>query len=157
MKKLNSRTFQRIILVLALGLVGCKGDRNLSKIAVTDLCSIDNVSGSSGQSPTFIIPVNVDVIFQGWAADGINGRVPKKVTVELVNPKNQVQFIVSGDSGVKREDVAAALKSPSVENAGFSIKTKIQDITFGEYDILVVSTYDEQITVCRSNKKIVIK
>ena len=53
--------------------------------------------------------------------------------------------------------MAAALKTPSIENAGFAVKTKVQGVAPGEYEILLVGIYDEQITVCRSNKKIVIK
>jgi hypothetical protein len=89
-------------------------------------------------------------------ADAVNGGVPKKIIVELVNPKNQVRFTDSGDSGEKRPDVATALNSPSVEGAGFSIMTNIQGVIPGQYDIVLVGIYDEQMTVCRSNKKLII-
>ena len=152
-KRLNNIIF----LACAIVLSACTGSQESTKVVISNTCSLDNVVGATGSPPLFTALANSDIEFQGWVADAANGKVPKKVAVELVNSKNQVQFIDIGVAGVKRADVAAALKTPSIENAGFAVKTKVQGVAPGEYEILLVGIYDEQITVCRSNKKIVIK
>lgn len=157
MKKIEKKLNVFIILACAIGLSACTGGSESTKVVISDTCSLDNVVGATGSPPLFTALANSDIEFQGWVADAANGKVPKKVAVELVNPKNQVKFIDAGDAGVKRADVAAALKAPSVEGAGFAVKTKVQGVAPGEYEILLVGIYDEQRTVCRSNRKIVIK
>ena len=156
--ELNPKRLNNIIfLACAILLSACNGSQESMKVVISNMCSLDNVVGATGSPPLFTALANSDIEFQGWVADAANGKVPKKVSVELVNSKNQVQFIDTGAAGVKRADVAAALKIPSLESAGFVVRTKAQGIAPGEYEILLVGIYDEQITVCRSNRKIVIK
>jgi hypothetical protein len=157
LKKIKTNLHIVIILVCVIGLSACTGGPESTKVVISDTCSLDNVVGATGSPPLFTALANSDIEFQGWVADAANGKVPKKVAVELVNSKNQVQFIYAGVAGVKRADVAAAFKTPSIENAGFAVKTKAQGVAPGEYEILLVGIYDEQITVCRSNRKIIIK
>lgn len=152
-KRLNNIIF----LACAIVLSACTGSQESTKVVISNTCSLDNVVGATGSPPLFTALANSDIEFQGWVADAANGKVPKKVAVELVNSKNQVQFIDIGVAGVKRADVAAALKTPSIESAGFAVKTKVQGVAPGEYEILLVGIYQAQITVCHSNRKIVIK
>ena len=146
-----------IFLACTIVLSACSDSQESTKVVISNTCSLDNVAGATGSPPLFTALVNSDIEFQGWVADAGNGKVPKKVLVELVNSKNQVQFTYIGNAGQKRADVAAALKTPSAESAGFSVKTKVQGVTPGEYEILLAGIYDEQITVCNSNRKVIIK
>ena len=153
-KKIGITTLQ---LTLAVILSACTGGSESTKIVISDTCSLDNVIGSSGNPPNFITIANADIELQGWIADSANGRIPKKINVELVNSKNQVKHIESGTVGIKRTDVATALKLTSVEDSGFSIKTKLQGVISGEYEILLSAIYDDQMTICSPHRKIIIK
>ena len=157
MKPLRMKLLIGVILACTVGLSACKGGPESTKVVISNTCSLDFVVGGDGGPPFFTAPAGSDLVLKGWVADAANGKGPKRVTVEFVNSKKQVQFICSGESGEKRADVAAALKSPSVESAGFAVKTKIQDVTPGDYEIFLVGVYDDQMTVCSSNRKIIIK
>jgi len=156
---MNKEIARIVVFCLAAATVSLSActDNAKIKLAISDTCSLDNVVGSTGIPPLFTVRSGSEVVFQGWVADGIGARVPNSVSVEFVNSKNQVQFIDSGELKIKRSDVAAALKSQSVEGAGFAVKSKIQDVVDGEYSILLVGTYDDQKTVCRTNISIIIK
>ena len=157
MKTFKMKLLIGVVLACTIGVYACKGGPESSKVVISDTCSLDYVVGAAGGPPLFIAPANSDLVFKGWIADAANGKVPKKVTIEFVNSKKQVQLTCSGAVGEKRADVAAALKTPSLESAGFAIKTKIQGVAPGEYEILLVGAYDDQIAICNSNRKITIK
>lgn len=156
-KKIKLSLWRSILLTCIVGLFACTGESGSVKSVISDTCSLDDVVGATGSPPTFAVLTNTEILFKGWMADAAYGRVPEKVIIELVNQKNQVKFTDSGALGEKRADVAAALKFPSVEGAGFTIKSKIQDVTPGEYEIVLVGIYGEQLAVCRSNRKLIIK
>ena len=146
-----------IILIVAAFLSACTESSDSTKVVISETCSLDAIIGTSGSPPLFRAVENSDIEFQGWIADTSISAYPKKVNVELLSSKNQVQYIVNGTAGIKRPDVATAFKSPAIEDSGFSIKTKITNIKPGEYDVLLEATYDAQIAVCRSNKKIIVQ
>lgn len=146
-----------IILLVFVFLSACTESGDSRKVVISDTCSLDAITGTSGSPPFFKAVANSDIEFQGWIADTAIGVFPKQISVELLNSKNQVQYIVDGSAGIKRIDVATAFKLPAIENSGFSIKTKLTNIKPGEYDVLLGATYDAQMAVCRSNKKIIIQ
>ena len=91
-------------------------------------------------------------------ADSIAGRAPKRITIQLFDPMHRIQFMVSGDVGIKRPDVAVALKSSAVEASGYEVKGKIQDVNPGEYDVVLTGSFDNgQMMVCPSKRKILVK
>ena len=151
------RIFNLIFLSLCFGLTACTGNSDTAKITISDTCSLDNILGATGGPSVFTALVNSDVEFQGWVADIAIANSAKKVKIELLNLKNQVQFVETGVVGIKRVDVAAAFKAPTLENAGFFAKSKLQGISSGEYEILLIASYDNQITVCRTHKNILVK
>ena len=127
-QKIETKLNNIIFLAYAIRLSTCTGGSDSTKVVIGDACSLDNIIGATGSPSLFTAPTNYDIQFQVWVADADNGKVPKKVAVKLVNPKNQVQFIDAGVAEVKRADVAAALKSSSVEGARFSVNSKIQNV-----------------------------
>jgi hypothetical protein len=105
----NPRRLKNIFLACAIVLSACTGSQESMKVVISNTCRLDNVVGATVSPPLFTALANSDIEFQGWGADAASGKVPKKVAIELLNSKNQVQFIETRVAGVKRVDVAGAL------------------------------------------------
>lgn len=146
-----------LTLTLAFVITACSGGSDMTKIVATETCSLDNVGGSISNVPIIAANSNSEIIFQGWIADTINKKIPKKINLELVNSKNQVEYIQNGNVGIKRPDVATVFNSSELENSGYEIKTNLKEIKLGDYDILLTASYDEIIMICKTNRKLIIK
>lgn len=128
-----------------------------TKVSLSETCSIDHINGSINSGPLFILNSSSKIEFYGWFADGLNGRLPSYVTIELIDSKGIVASVLKTTGNVNRPDVAAALNSLNVNNAGFNSESSAIKIVPGIYDILLVGLYDDQLIVCRTNKKLQIK
>jgi hypothetical protein len=144
-------------LALTASLLGCSGGNDSNNIVVSETCSLDSIVGATGVVPVFTASADSTVEFQGWLADAMNSKTPKEVKIELINLNNQVQLSEIGSTGIRRDDVAAALKSPHVQNAGFSVKAKLTGMPVGEYGILLVGAYEKQVAACNTSRKLIIK
>lgn len=156
MKNTKSK-YSFICLALAASLLGCSGGGDSNNIVLSDTCSLDSIVGATGVVPVFTTTADSTVEFQGWLADAMNSKTPKEIKIELINSNNQVQLSETGSVGIRRDDVAAALKSPDVQNAGFSVKTKLTGMPVGEYGILLVGVYEKQVAACNTSRKLIIK
>lgn len=138
-------------LMLAGVLFGCGGDPSDS-VVITTGCSLDSVSGVSGDGP-FVIKRPQPAVLSGWAADiHALGQV-SDVEARLVGPDGRIAARATGVS-VKRPDVAEAYKSPKLETAGFEISLKSDGLAPGEYDVQFRSKADQRVLVCRPGKRL---
>lgn len=117
--------------VALLGLLaGCDADK-MKDVASNNSCSLD--------SPATGTQVLSNVPFEpwGWAYNVVAGTVPKDVTLQIINAKNDV-VLTTPATRAPRPDVAKAFDKPDLANAGFIAKLDISKLEAGTYSIKVI-------------------
>ena len=117
--------------VALLGLLaGCDADK-MKDVASNNSCSLDApVSGAQ-------VLANVPFEPWGWAYNVVAGTVPKDVTLQIINAKNDV-VLTSPVTRAPRPDVASALNKPDLAMSGFVGKLDISKLEAGTYSIKVI-------------------
>lgn len=112
-------------------------------------CQLDSLNGSG--SPTNEATVGQKLSGGGWMIDA-GAQVPASATLVLATQaaKYGMQLLPGG----ARPDVAATLKNPAFETAGFNFEADTAGVAAGEYEIYIVFADGKS---CSVNKKIVLK
>lgn len=132
--------------VALLGLLaGCDADK-MKDFASNNSCSLDSpVAGTTVMS-------NVPFEPWGWAYNVVADTLPKDVTLQIINAKNDV-VLTSPVTRAPRPDVAKALGKPDLTNSGFVAKLDISKLEAGTYSIKVIQQEGNSRYNCSSPTK----
>ena len=144
-----------LMLVAIFVFAGCNAGPDPEKVVATQYCSLDNILGATGAGLIFSSPVGTTLTFQGWAVDIANGKVPRDVSLQLIDAKDQVVASYEGSSGAKRPDLVKAFNVPGIEDGGFGITGRV-NVVPAEYNIQLSEYINGRLLVCRTNKKLVL-
>lgn len=110
-------------------------------IPVGGYCSLDTVNGTAVSNGRIEWKHGVPAVFIGWATEQ-SGVVPAHP--ELVIHNKDGRYAIPLSTGVARPDVAAALKSPSLGNAGYESPADLRNVPAGIYDLSIVTSGDNR-------------
>ncbi|MEN1929604.1 hypothetical protein WCE37_11500 [Luteimonas sp. MJ250] len=97
-------------------------------------CALDSANGQRGEVVT--LPGSDVAVFGGWAADA-EKQVPEGALFVFGNGADS--HAVPLVAGANRPDVAAALGSEALAQAGFNLRLDLAGIPAGSYDLSVVT------------------
>jgi len=98
-------------------------------------CALDAINGVAPDAAT--IATGSTIVFGGWMSDA-SKQVPKNASLVLKGA--QASYYAALSSGVERPDVAASLGSDALRTSGFNLSTVLQNVSPGNYELLVVYT-----------------
>ncbi|MBB1472874.1 hypothetical protein H5368_07500 [Luteimonas sp. MC1782] len=101
--------------------------------ATAGQCALDVVNGI--HAPSVTVPVGSKASFGGWAASA-EMQVPVDALFVLANGADS--HAVPLVAGASRPDVAAALASDALANAGYNLEVDLAAVPAGSYDLVVV-------------------
>src|SRR3546814_82524 len=104
----------------------------------SDVCSSD-LSGH---------PVHI----HGWVS-GPNKQAPGEFDVLLVG---ETTYAAPAAAGIKRADVARALKSEALVNSGFGATFDLSSVKGGTYQVKALQTLEGQSFYCNSRARILV-
>lgn len=118
--------------------------RKLSEAEVTEalspstFCNVEFLDGQLFSGQDLKAGGGVEATVSGWVGDEVTKGLPTNpmLRFEKADDKTQV-WEVPLNLGLKREDVAAALSSPGVVDAGFSRKFQTSELGAGRYHVLL--------------------
>ncbi len=128
-------------------LCGCDSNNDitlLSSYPTFGSCAIDTPEMGA------IISGDQKFTVGGWAFDEKNKSLPSTLTLYFINENNLSIFTVPAKRGNKREDVAAAFKSPKLVDSGFNGYVSENTLTPGVYRIVLLQA-DRQTGVISCN------
>lgn len=118
----------------------------------TNRCSIDRIDGQKpvkGQPITAVL--GKDLVINGWAADP-QKRTPDRFLIVLRSPHGT--YATNATAGRHRPDVAAALNSELLANAGFVSKKPLDVVVPGEYSVALLEFVDGEYSTCASSARL---
>lgn len=126
--------------VFALG--ACTDATTPNVIFIADACNVD--------APAHEQVVQRGKTFQieGWAYDRRDATVPEHIIVQLISEDQKKVISLPASRGVKRPDVAASHKNPSLENAGFKATVSPDKVSAGRYRVSVLQKTPNQLLLC---------
>ena len=120
--------------------------------SLPNACSFDAVNDQPPKDAS--ISDKARVKLHGWAGNVPAGTSPKQVFVEFEGPS---KVYVQATHGIKRPDVADALKKPGLVDTGWVAYADLSDAAAGAYKVRIIQVEVQSGLVCDSNKSIVIK
>ncbi|HVI57336.1 MAG TPA: hypothetical protein VM619_00475 [Luteimonas sp.] len=117
-------------------------------------CSIERINGKKpvkGQPVT--VALGQELTVNGWVADPML-RTPDRFLVVLRS--KQGTYATNASAGRKREDVAAALKSEMLADAGFRSRKPLDAVRPGEYSVSLLEFVDGQYSTCASPARLAV-
>lgn len=108
-------------------------------IPVGGYCSLDAVNGNAVANGRVEWRRSVPAVVGGWTTDQANA-VPADPILVVHNESGR--YVIPLSTGLARPDVAAALKNPALENAGYESPADLRDVPVGSYDLSIVTSAD---------------
>jgi hypothetical protein len=126
-----------------------------------DVCSFESVRSVSdntlnpGDAPNSWVGERGEAYeVAGFAVDKARGTVPQTIRLLLVG---KAVYAVTIKTGVERPDVAQYFTWGSFLRAGYACQVAFDDVTPGDYQVLVGQTEDNRTFVCRTFQTITIR
>ena len=129
-----------------------KGD--LNSLGKADLCALDAVNGESPNEGSFKVTSNAPVALEGWAA---TTSLTNPGAVEVVLSAADKAFMISGNAGIERDDVAKAYKAEALSNSGFKLELPALQVPAGEYAVAILHEEAGVQVSCASPLKLIIQ
>lgn len=111
-------------------------DGNSAGVATFDHCALDAVNGGKAVDGVFTAPSAGALSFEGWISTPGLGSA-SGFSLLLRDATGTRGWRVPGTAGIAREDVATALKTPALANAGYKIELAGGAVPTGRYPVLV--------------------
>lgn len=140
---------------------GGSGENEARKFVVLDgklpagknvLCAIDQVNSKRVKSKPITVESGHPVHIRGWMS-GPNRQAPGEFDVLLVG---ETTYAAPGAAGIKRTDVARALKSEALANSGFGAAFDLSNVEGGTYQVKALQTLEGQSFYCNSRAEILV-
>jgi len=123
-----------------------------STVSLPNACALDAVNDQPAKDAP--ISDKARVKLNGWAGNVPAGTSPQQVIVEF---EGASKVYVQATHGIKRPDVAAALKKPGLADTGWVAYADLSEAAAGAYKVRIIQVEGQTGLVCDSNKSIVIK
>lgn len=127
-----------------------EADAALAAGGVAAPCAIDKINS---QLATHVVNVaGSEVRIEGWISDP-SLAVPADFDVLLVGDG---VYRAPGKAGVRRPDVAKALGSPALANAGFNLVASMGEVPAGEYSMSLIQGDGAQAARCDTKARVAV-
>jgi hypothetical protein len=111
-------------------------------------CALDVLNGSPAVDGKLTLPTGDAARFEGWVATSDMHSAP---TFSLVLD-GATDYQLTGSTGVARDDVAKALSTDQLANAGFRIDVPSLAIPVGDYKLVLVHQENGAWMSCETNQ-----
>lgn len=115
-------------------------------------CALDKFNGQRASAQTFTVNANSELRFQGWVS-GPAKNAPGEFTIVLSGPAT---YGAAGTAGIKRADVARAMKAEGLMNSGFDIRAALGPVAPGEYEVAITQGAGGGLLRCATTARIVV-
>ncbi|NYT63478.1 hypothetical protein H0A66_14265 [Alcaligenaceae bacterium] len=120
-------------------------------------CNIESVNGQPFSEIAYKLKKNELLQLNGWAIQSDKLKLPTSVIIRL-NGKTQENLYAQAQSGIARNDVKDAFKLPdSLIGSGYQTNININTIPAEQYDLSVITVYDDVSYICKSGRTIVVQ
>lgn len=123
-----------------------------STLSLPNACALDIVNDQSPKDAS--IPDKAKIKLFGWAGNVPAGTSPKQIFVEFEGPS---KVYVQAVHGIKRPDVADALKKPGLVDTGWVAYADLSEMAAGTYKVRIIQVEGQSGLVCDSKHSIAIK
>lgn len=114
-------------------------------------CSIDKVNGKPGSAQPVPVVIGGDVEFRGWVTNP-QKQTPPSFAVILSN--GDKAYALRAETGLARPDVAKALGTSELANAGYAISAKLDNIEPGLYQVSLLQDTNSTVSRCTTKIKL---
>lgn len=119
-------------------------DRSLASATESPLCFLDAINGMPATNSTFRTNVNEAVVLEGWLST-LDLQAPPELSIILDGSRD---YLISGVTGIAREDVAQAYDAPPLARSGFKSELSELAIEPGTYSLLLSHEHEGTLVVC---------
>ncbi|QOW24162.1 hypothetical protein [Lysobacter sp. H23M47] len=118
-------------------------------------CAIERVNGEKPvKGQPIVLPLGKDLSVSGWIADPLL-HTPARFLLVLRSPHGT--YATNATAGRKRADVASALKSELLADAGFLSQKPLTAVAPGEYSVSLLQFADGQYVTCGSAARVTVQ
>lgn len=104
-------------------------------------CNVDSVNGQVASNGTPLAHQGTGQ-FAGWLGDRASGKAPPDFQLVLTGASD---YVVKGDTGAPRPDVASATSVPGFATSGYQLNANMSAVPVGSYGVtLVYQSKDKQ-------------
>lgn len=118
-------------------------------------CAIERINGEKPvKGQPIALPLGKDLSVSGWIADPLL-HTPARFLLVLRSPRGT--YATNATAGRKRADVASALKSELLADAGYLSLKPLAVVAPGEYSVSLLQFADGQYVTCGSAARVTVQ
>ncbi len=116
-------------------------------------CAVDTINGQLAAAGPVTVQAGSDIAIRGWAADAAK-RTPASFSIVLLGKE---AFGAPASAGQPRGDVAEALASPGLADAGFDVVASLGPVVAGDYVLAIVQDSATPQVACVTARRVSVR